>query len=284
MRFWLVAVHWTTAHSKVIRPLIKKQHIAVATLAIDITDENFYGYYTDAYLHPWTGEEGIQARYQFAALSLVGKHKTPLLAIPLRRGMAKEEMLRIFLEVAHRLFKHIRCILLDAGFYSGEALTAPQHEKYIIRAPCQEPIKRYIEQTAMHSSRRWQHTIKWNADKTVHRAATTIVIVRNKQWKCGEIDCNYATNMKLETGEDYAQLYSKRWQIETNFRMQDQARIKSKSVRHIARYFYFRISMLLHALWLLFYRTTMPLDQFKIHAANQLFLQQLRLQYTDPVL
>ncbi len=59
---------------------------------------------------------------------------------------------------------------------------------------------------------------------------------------------------------------------------------KEDPVRYIVRYFYFLISMLLHALWLLFYRTKMPLDQFKISAANQLFLQQIELQYTDSVL
>lgn len=270
------------AYSRVLRPLIRKQHIAVATLAIDITDENFYGYYTDQYLHPWTGEDGIQARYQFAALSLVGTHKIPLLALPFSRGMAKEELLQFFLQVAHRLFTHIRCILLDAGFYSGEVMALLQQERYIIRAPQNCAIERYIVQT--NGWKAWQHTIKWTADKTTKRITTTVVIVRHVLYKSKYIDCSYATNMKLETGMDYMRLYSKRWQIETNFRMQDQVHIKSKSVCSIVRYFYFMISMLLHALWLLFYRTTMAFDRFKIHAANQLFLQQLGLQYAQSVL
>lgn len=271
------------AYSKMLRPLIKKQHIAAAMLAIDITDEEFYGMYADAYLHPWTGEAGVEATWQFAVLSLVGKHKIPLLAVPVHRGMNKAALVKRFLELAHGLFKRIRCILLDAGFYSGEVLVALKNERYIIRAPQQEPVKRYIAATKPYSSRRWAHTIAWNADKTVHRTITTIVVVRDVRWKNTEIDCSYATNMHLH-GEEYAHLYSKRWQIETNFRMQDQVRIKSKSVYSIVRFFYFLISLLLHALWLLFYRTAMAFDQFKIHAANQLFLQQIGLPYTDPVL
>lgn len=267
-----------TACSTVIRPLIKGQHIAVAMLAIDITDEDFYGYHTDAYLHPWTGEEGIQARYQFAALSLVGKHKIPLLAVPFTRGMAKEELIRFFLQVAHRLFKHIRCILLDAGFYSGEVLAALQHERYVIRAPQNSAIERYIAQTT--GWKRWQHTIRWAADKTTKRITTTIVVIKNVPWKNTTIDGTYATNMMLR-GEEYVHLYSKRWQIETNFRMQDQVHIKSKSVCSIVRYFYFLISMLLHAFWLLFYRTRMAFDRFKIYLANTLLFQSFGLPYVD---
>ena len=269
-----------TAYLKLIMPLLKYQRITCPTLAIDFTDEDFYGMYGDPYLHPWTGEEGVNATYKYAVLSLVGKHKIPLLAVPVHLGMAKDEMMQLFLRVAHTIFRQLYCILLDAGFYGGEVIQALQHEQYVIRAPQNAKVQEYIEATSAHGWKRWTHTIRWCADKTTKKVQTTIVIVRHVRWKDTMIDCSYATNMLLH-GMEYVHLYSKRWQIETNFRVEDQVHVKSKSVRIIIRYFYFMISLLLHALWCFFFRTTMAFDTFKIRLANQLLFESLGVTYVD---
>ena len=62
------------AYRQVLAPLLRRQHITLPTLAIDFTDENFYGFSADPYLHPWTGEEGVESHWKFAVLSLVKKH------------------------------------------------------------------------------------------------------------------------------------------------------------------------------------------------------------------
>ena len=43
--------------------------------------------------------------------------------------------------------------------------------------------------------------------------------------------------------------YKRRWQIETDFRVHDEARIKTKSNEPIVRYFYFLTSLVLLANW-----------------------------------
>ena len=48
---------------------------------------------------------------------------------------------------------------------------------------------------------------------------------------------------------DLIKKYKKRWQIETDFRVHDEARIKSKSNELIVRYFYFLVSLALMANW-----------------------------------
>jgi len=269
------------AYLKILTPIIKSMHLGPVMLACDFTEEDFYGYTSDLWLHHWTGEEGVQANYKFAVLSLVGKHKIPIIAIPVHCGMSKEEIFNLFLLIARRLFKHIKCILLDAGFYSGEVIEVLGQIKYLIRAPHNKAIDTYIEATNVWG--RHNHVIVWKGSKTTHRTKTNIIIVKQVQFKKKKVDCSYATNMQLRDGMNYVHLYCRRWQIETNFRMEDQVRIKSKSIEIIIRYFYFMISLLLHALWQLFWQGKISFDAFKVHLASQLFLACYQIEYAHSV-
>lgn len=272
------------SYTKTIFPLLKYQRIINPTIAIDITDENFYGLFSDLYLHPWTGEEGVTAKYKFAVISLVKNSKIPLLAVPFHCGMDKAELINYFLTVIKKIFKNISAILLDAGFYSGEVIQALDKERYLIRAPQNSKIKEFIIDTPKEDWKIFEHEIEWLANKTTNRVKTNIVIVRDVKLRNTIFDCSYATNINLNNGRDYVYLYCKRWQIETNFRMEDQVHIKSKSIIPIIRYFYFMISLLLHALWLFFYSHKMSFDTFKIQLANKYLFLQLGLPYTSTFL
>lgn len=261
------------AYVATLKPQIKKRHLGFVTLAFDFTDEDFYGYTSDLWLHPWTGERGVQATYTFGVLSLVDKHKIPLMAVPVHCGMSKKEIFSLFLAVVKKLKLHVRCILLDAGFYSEEVIEAMQGYKYIIRAPLNEKIKKLIAATEV-----------WDIyHDTIRKAKTQIVIVKHVRFKKTYVDCSYATNMHLSDGMSYVRLYCKRWQIETNFRMEDQVRIKSKSRSILVRYFYFMISLLLHAVWLMTWSHKMAFDMFKVRLANQLLFAEHDIDYVDAV-
>jgi len=269
------------AYFKALSPAVKRMHLGSVMLACDFTEEDFYGYTSDLWLHGWTGEQGVQAHYKFAVLSLVGKQKIPLMAVPAHVGMSKEEIFSFFLAIAKKLQLHVRCILLDAGFYSGEVIESLKGYKYIIRAPQNEVVQRFIAATEDWSS--YRHEIEWNGYKTIRRTKTTIVIVKRVRFKNTFVDCSYATNMRLSDGMSYVHLYCRRWQIETNFRMEDQVKIKSKSRHILVRYFYFMISLLLHAVWLMTWSHKMAFDTFKVHLANQLLFAVEGLAYVHPV-
>lgn len=270
------------AYVKVIVPWIKKQHLCSVMLAMDSTDEDFYGATSNMWLHPWTGEAGVRATHKFMVMSLVGKQKIPLLAVPMHCGMSKATTIQQFLALARKLFKHIRCILLDAGFYSGEVIEELDGYKYIIRASKHKNVQAMIAATEKWDS--YDHEIVWNGNKTKNKTKTKIVIVKQVRFKNLLVDCSFATNMRLSDGMSYVHLYCKRWQIETNFRMQDQVHIKSKSLSVIIRYFYFMISMLLHAVWLMTWSHKISLDMFKVRLAHQLFLATYGIDYVHAVL
>lgn len=191
------------AYTKIIIPLLKYSRITSPLIAIDITDEEFYGLYSDLYLHPWTGEEGVNSNFKFAVVSLVGKNKIPILAIPVQCGFNKSDMINYFLSIVKSIFKTINCILLDAGFYAGEVIAALQKEKYIIRAPRNEKVVKLIAATKEESWNSYDHQIIWYENRTTHRIKTNIVIVRNVRLRKNDIDCSYATNIKLKNGMDY---------------------------------------------------------------------------------
>ena len=111
-------------------------------------------------------------------------------------------------------------------------------------------MKRYIKQTHYLSS--FEHLIEYKKYKSSWIAKTKIVIIRDKyfnekekRWK--KFYWCFATN--LPSGFSLIRKYKQRWQIETDFRVHDEARIKSKSNISIVRYFYFLMSLILMGSW-----------------------------------
>lgn len=83
-------------------------------------------------------------------------------------------------------------------------------------------------------------------DKSKWKPKTTIVVCKG----IDEFPWIFATNIHFQTRVEYILHYKRRWQIETNYRVEDEAKIKSKSCHYLIRYFYFLISLLLHLLWI----------------------------------
>lgn len=261
------------AYMSFIKHHIKLRRFTSALISIDFTDEEFYGEEGSLWIIPWTGEKGVTGKYRFAVMSMVNKQakkKLPLLAIPTRVGIDKADMVKLFLDFAHKLFSLISGILLDAGFYAGGVVRVLENERYIIRAPKNKKVKKLIKETKKEAE--YLDEIRWNADKTWNKVKTKYIIVRKVKFKGKLIDCTFITNMNLKPRE-YLSLYRCRWQIETNFRVEDYVRIKSRSKIAIVRYFYFLIQLLLHAIWILFFRERIPFESFKIRVSNYFFCE-----------
>ena len=118
--------------------------------------------------------------------------------------------------------------------------------QYLIFVPKKQLFKHMLEAT--RKSIVVKHEIKYCEDKSSHIAETNIALVKN----VNEYDWCFATNLFLQDARRYVPLYRGRWNIETMFRVHDEAQIKSKSIKSIVRAFYFMISMLLVLLWNLY--------------------------------
>lgn len=246
---------------------IKKLHLGLVDIIVDITSENFYGKSTGLYLHNWTGEGGVEAKYHFLVAGILFRNKIyPFYVAILPIGSFKSDYLGRICDLCHEMKLKIRLMELDRGFYAGEIIDELDIKgmNYLIFAKKSALFKCMLEGT--DKSVIVKHEIKYKKSKSSHRAETDIVLVKNVDG----YDWVFATNMFLRDARKYVRIYRKRWNIETMFRVQDEARIKSKSVNSLVRLFYFMISMLLLFMWILCAKEECSFKKFIINLEQML--------------
>ena len=92
--------------------------------------------------------------------------------------------------------------------------------------------------------------------KTVFRGKTTLAFLKQIFDKKSEnfYDWAFATNQSAIDLDYIIPTYKKRWRIETGFRVQDEARISSKSIDPRIRFFFFAYEQILQLLWIVLYK------------------------------
>jgi hypothetical protein len=116
---------------------------------------------------------------------------------------------------------------------------------YLILVPEREAQRGYISET--RSTRKslgvFHHIFSYGKEKSEWHPSTTIMVRIVDE----EVAWCYATNQKPSL--ILCMKYPKRWNLETGFRVHDEARIKSKSLNSKIRFFYHLLGMLLIILW-----------------------------------
>ena len=241
------------AFEKQARKAIKRLNISYARLAFDATHEPFYGKTRSLYIFDTPKDKKYDGEFRYITVCLITRNKQiPLMALPLIHGSQTRLVLEL-LKYCQTLFKKIRLALFDRGFYIGELIDYLEAEKikYIIFVPKKKgKIENYLEKTK--GLGKYKHEMKYSKDKSCWKPKTTIVVCkqigRNKNGKL--LDWIFASNINFRTRVEYVYYYKRRWQIETNYRVEDESRIKSKSCNYMIRYFYFLVSLLLHLFWI----------------------------------
>ena len=236
------------AFEQQVRKALKHLGVSYAKLAFDITSEPFYGKTRGLHIFNVKGES-YQSEFKFITVCLITKNKQiPLMALPVRIGEGGGTKLAIeLLEYCQCLFRGIRLALFDRGFYSAELIDylEARHIRYLILVPEKKGrISEYVAQTAELGH--YRHQLYYAKKKSKWKPKTMIVVCKG----IDDFEWIFATNIRFKTRCEYIWHYKRRWQIETNFRVEDEARVKSKSSRYLIRYFYFLVSLLLHLLWI----------------------------------
>jgi len=255
-------------YQEIIKSYVRRLNIKTGILAFDVTSEPFYGKTNNLYLIGCNGKNGYGQEFHFLVISLVNEkkeEKIPLACIPVHLGFDFAKAIKDLLAYANKLFR-IRFVLMDRWFYSADVIRNLRGFRYIIHArKLSTKIKQLSE---MYNYGHFHHKIKANTGEETN---TRIVFVRDESDKFTWV---FATNMIIEDHYTYVNLYKRRWRIETNFRVEDEARIKSKSIFHVIRYFYFLVSLLLHSIWLVF-RKEIPFKAFLINIYKFIMLENL---------
>jgi len=241
-------VDFKRAFEIVVNKALKRLNCNYARLAVDITAEPFYGRSTSLFLFNVDGSKKWNAEFRFIVVSLITRDKQiPLMARPVMVGEGVAKPTIEMLEYCQSKFKRIRFATFDRGFYCAELIDYLEANriKYLMLVPERDGVlKEYIAQTSEFGI--FRHEMKYSKEKSTYKPKTNIVVCKG----IDEFSWLFATNIKFKTRCECIWWYKRRWQIETNFRVEDEARIKSKSTIHIIRFFYFLISLLLHVLWI----------------------------------
>jgi len=263
-------------YQEIIKSYIRRLNIQSGIIAFDVTAEPFYGKTCGFYTIGCENQNGYQHEFHFLVVSLINdkkQEKIPLACIPVHYGFDFGKAVKNLLASASKLF-NVRFVLLDRWFYSIDVINALNGFRYIMLIPKRyQKIKDLCEKVG--EAGYFYH--KLFSCATLQEALTRIVLVRDKikiKDEEKEIVWSFATNMIFDNYYTYINFYKKRWRIETNFRIEDEAKIKSKSIFPVIRYFYFLTSLLLHSIWLVF-RKDIPFKAFLIQIYKYIMLEGL---------
>jgi hypothetical protein len=238
---------------KAIRIALKLLRFKVVRVAIDVTEEPYWGiegsFNTRAKIH-----EKSEESWQYVNLSVVEPFFVPLMSLPYRQIDDLDDLVIELLDYLRTLPLTVKLVLFDRGFYHAHLIDYLESKNtrkpwpYLILVPKNDAMKTDIKQTNGYLAE-FRHTLNYSLDKSIWKPTTRIVVCRGvAKNKLGEdIDCCFATNQRASF--ELLRLYRKRWNIETGFRIHDEATIKCKSSHPLIRYFYHLVGMLLIIMW-----------------------------------
>lgn len=240
-------------------------------LAFDYTDEDFYGDVQGFDIHGWTGEGGVTGKFKFLTCSIVSDEipeKIPLISIPINIGHYKSYAISHCLNLIKPYIGKILLILFDRGFYDKDLMYELSQNKfpYLIFVPKAKDKKEILYPMDKGEHITIIHDFTINKDKTEYSGETFLTFLKEiydpKSEK--EYDWVFATNVEEIALSNIIQTYKKRWRIETQFRVQDEAQIKCKSKEMKIRYFLFVFEQMLQTQWVCFYKTEVSFKEFLI--------------------
>ncbi len=235
------------AFELIVQDVLKKLKIKRCVIAIDTTKELYWGKNGSLNVRGIEYERGAEEAFEWLVVSMVKPVPMTLMALPYKQGADLATLTIDLLRYVKSLKLHVDVALFDRSFYIGHLIDFLEAERlnYLILVPENERMKFYAEHT--ETIRAFRHKMKYQKKKSTWKPSTKIVVIKNVKRGESVFDVFFATSLAASTS--LLRIYPKRWQIETNFRVMDEAKIKSKSNVHIIRYFYFMVQLLLHLAW-----------------------------------
>ncbi len=240
-------------------------------LAFDYTSEDYYGEVNGFEIHGWTGEHGVTGQFKFLTCSIVSDdipEKIPLISIPILLGHYKSQAVLYCLSLIKEFLGKINLILFDRGFYDKDLMYELIQSTYpfLIFVP-----KNHTKNEILYPlDKEEKITVIWdyelNKNKTTEHFEAYLTFMKQIYDKKSEkeYDWVFATNTEEITLSNLIQTYKKRWRIETNYKVQDEALIKCKSTDMKIRYFIFAFQQMLQTQWVCFYKNEVSFKEFLI--------------------
>jgi len=247
---------------------LKKKNVV---LAFDYTEEDYYGNLKGMYIYGAPKVHGVKGKFKFLSCCIINSdfpQRIPLLSVPVKLGHNMATTVSWCLGMIEPLVNSVSLSIFDRGFYSKDLMLtlANSEYQYLIFVPKNPQIKSEIESMQFGEKKKILYDYTVNKEKTVFKGKTTLAFLKQIFDKKSEkfYDWAFATNQSTINLDYIIPTYKKRWRIETGFRVQDEARISSKSIDPRIRFFFFAYEQILQLLWVVLYKEDVSFKQFLI--------------------
>ena len=217
-------------------------------LAIDITEQMYYGDKNDYMVCETKPKDGTSHCFRYVTINVVenGKRFT-LLALPMHKFTTKAKVVRKLIEYAKSKVK-IRYVYLDRGFFNSEIINLLKElrVKFLMPAIRNVKIQRFMKEYKEIQSKIIYYDMGY---RKYNRVEFKLVFVDDKQGTKRV----FATNIVVaeDLTQQYFSWYSKRWEIETSYRVKGDFKARTTSKYYSVRLFYFMWSVCLYNIWVL---------------------------------
>ena len=238
-------------------------------LAFDYTEEDFYGEVQGLDIHGWTGKDAITGHFKFLTCSIISDdipEKIPLISVPIKLGHYKSQTIIYCLSLIKDYIGEIELILFDRGFYDKDLMYELSKLKYpyLIFVPKYKDKKEILYPMDKDAKIAIYNNFKVNKDKSRFSEENILIFLKQIYDPKSEKDYDwvFATNLEDILLENIVVIYKKRWRIETQFRVHDEAKIKCKSKDMKIRYFFFLFEQMLQTIWICFFKEECSFKEF----------------------
>ncbi len=207
-------------------------------------------------------KNGTNFFFKYLTMQVMIKDKISTLGI---RFYSREEQQR---ELVDDLIKYVKehveieVVLLDRGFRDASLLNNLEYREAPLLMPC---IKDAKAEKCFEELRNKQFKTKRYAitNNKKEGANVTLLMIRLSNDK----EVGFYTTLRgtwFHSARYYLDLYKKRWNIETGYRLQNMFLPKTTSIEKVVRFFYFCYAIAMHNLWLCIRKTEKIGNRFTV--------------------
>ncbi|MFH1405370.1 MAG: hypothetical protein ABIH21_04735 [Patescibacteria group bacterium] len=245
----IVEAQFDSVFEKQFKKMFKKKKKPKVVAIIDVHEQETYC--KDKRTNPYTPggkhKNGTNFFFKFATIQILHKNKVLTLKVKiLRRKQPMKTIVAELVKTAQKFVK-IKTLLLDRGFRDVNIFNELEFLQVPVLMPCikDDKTKKEFDKTKGKYAvvKYW-----WKNIKGEYADFKLIMMKLNNEKEIG-----FYTTIKhiwLRTAKYFLRLYSKRWNIETGYRLQNQFLPKTTCINGIVRYFYFCYAVAMHNLWL----------------------------------
>lgn len=194
-------------------------------------------------------KNGTNFFFKYLTMQVIVRDKIVTLSV---RFYSREEQLRELVDeliVYAQQHLKIEVVLLDRGFRDVALLNNLEYREANVLMPCVKDDKAEKCFEELLTGKNFAVTRFQMVNQKKEGANVTLLMIRVSNGK----EVGFYTTIRgswLNRATYYLDLYKKRWNIETGYRMQNMFLPKTTSIDRVVRFFYFCYAVAMHNLWL----------------------------------